>query len=352
MSVRTLFDYLIGKETAIREIASNRSSLWVGFLLCFCAALARHYDGKYLVREPWFLLLPAGASLLTSLIVFSVFYLATSIKAREVLPGLGRAFLSFLGLYWMTAPLALLYGVPYERFLSEVHAAQANVWTLELVSVWRVLLISRVAAVLTPSSFFSAFTKIAVPAFALFYIRLTYAHMPLIGFMGGVQMPPSVEPLASAYLFVTLFGFFALVLGGCVWAGMLFGENPDSDLRGFLDRSDATVDKSVLVFVFVIVFGFALALPFTQKEQRLRYEVEKKLSHNDIDGALDILASHQRREFPPQWNLPPRPEYGEGTKNPNLPDILHALKTRNDVPAWVHAAYEEKMQRYRQSAGE
>ena len=95
------------------------------------------------------------------------------------------SYLTFLGLYWMTAPLAWLYGIPYERFLNEVNAAQANVWTLELVSVWRVLLISRVVAVLTPSSIFSAFTKVAVPALAIVFVAISYARMPLIDFMGG-----------------------------------------------------------------------------------------------------------------------------------------------------------------------
>ena len=52
MTIRTLFGYLIGRESAIREIASNRHSLLVGFLFCLSAALARHYDGKYLLRKP------------------------------------------------------------------------------------------------------------------------------------------------------------------------------------------------------------------------------------------------------------------------------------------------------------
>src|SRR5205807_6367761 len=135
---------------------------------------------KYLVREPWYLLAPAGASILTSSILFVLFYLSTRIKARKPLPGFAACYLSFLGLYWMTAPLAWLYGIPYERFLGEFDAAQANVWTLELVSVWRVLLISRAVAILTPSSLFSAFTKIAVPAIGIVFVALSYARMPLI----------------------------------------------------------------------------------------------------------------------------------------------------------------------------
>ena len=48
----------------------------------------------------------------------------------------------------MTAPLAWLYAIPYERFLSPVGATRANLWTLGLVAAWRVLLIIRVLVVL------------------------------------------------------------------------------------------------------------------------------------------------------------------------------------------------------------
>jgi hypothetical protein len=348
MTIRTLFGYLVGRENAIREIASNRRSLIVGFLFCLSTALARHYDGKYLLREPWFLLAPAGASLLTSSILFFFLYLATSVRARKVLPGYASSYLSFLGLYWMTAPLAWLYGIPYERFLSEVDAAQANVWTLELVSVWRVILISRAVAVLTPSSFFSAFTKVAVPAMAIVFVALSYARMPLIDWMGGVRVPPSVQPVADAYMFVILYGFFATVIGSLVWLGSLFVTSPESTLEGFRVQQAGSVGKALPILASIVILGFTAALPITQREQKLRYDVEKDLKKNQIKVALDVLASHRQNEFPPQWTPPPWPEYGEGDRNPSLTEIVKALEQRNDVPEWVHSTYQEKLKRFQQ----
>ena len=348
MTIRTLFGYLVGRESAIREIASNRHSILVGFLFCLSAALARHYDGKYLLREPWFLLAPAAASLLTSSILFFFLYLATSIKARKVLPDFAPCYLSFLGLYWMTAPLAWLYGIPYERFLSEVDAAQANVWTLELVSVWRVLLISRAVAILTPSSLFSAFTKIAVPAIGIVFVALSYARMPLIDWMGGVRVPPSVQPVANAYMLVIFYGFFAILIGGLVWLGLLFVASPESTFEGFRVRQAGNVGKALPILASIVILGFTAALPVTQREQKLRYDVERDLKNNQIKAGLDVLASHRRNEFPPQWSPPPWPEYGEGDKNPSLTEIVKALETRNDVPEWVHSAYQEKLSRYHQ----
>jgi hypothetical protein len=346
MKLRTLFGYLIGQRSAIEEIASNRNSLLVGFLFCLSAALARHYDGKYFWREPWFVLVPAGASILTSSILFLAIYLATSAKARRFLPGVVSSYMTFLGLYWMTAPLAWLYGVPYERFLSDVNAAQANIWTLELVSVWRVLLISSVVAVLTPGSIFSAFTKVAVPALAVVFVALSYARMPLINWMGGVQLPPSVQPVANAYLIIMFYGFFALVIGGIVWFISLFVGSPESTLEGFQVQRSGSMGRSLPVLAVVVILGFVATFPITQREQKLRYEVETDLKKNQIDKAITILASHPQRDFPPQWSPPPWPEYGEGDKNPSLAAIVKSLQTRSDIPMWVHSMYREKARFY------
>jgi hypothetical protein len=346
LRLATVFRYLVGRKSAIQEIAANQHSLLIGFLFCLSAALARHYDGKYLVREPWFLLAPAGASILTSSIVFLFVYIATSINARRRLPGIVRSYLSFLGLYWMTAPLAWLYGIPYERFLNEVDAAQANVWTLELVSLWRVLLISRVVSVLTPCSFFSGITKVAVPAFSLLYVALIYARTPLVDWMGGVRVPPSVQPVASAYLGVMFYGVFAIFFGGILWLISLTVRSPGATLEGFRRAQRGEVGKALPILASVVVLIFTVALPFTQREQRLRYQVETDLKNNRIDDALTTLATHARNEFPPQWTPPPWPEYGDGDRNPNLVQIVEALKKRNDIPEWVQSAYREKAELY------
>ena len=46
--------------------------------------------------------------------------------------------LTFLG---MTSPLAFLYAIPVERFMSLSNAQLANVWFLAIVAVWRVSLL-------------------------------------------------------------------------------------------------------------------------------------------------------------------------------------------------------------------
>src|SRR5206468_2426101 len=93
------------------------------------AGLAREYDGEDLLAEPWHLAIPLGASLASSFLLFAVAYVVAVFRGAPCEPFYGR-YLYFLGLFWMTAPLAWLYAIPYERFLSPVGAVQANLLTL------------------------------------------------------------------------------------------------------------------------------------------------------------------------------------------------------------------------------
>lgn len=346
LNLTTLMQFLIGRRVAIEAMAGNRETLLVGVIFCISAALARHYDGKYLLREPWFILAPAGASILTSSILFAAMSVVGSIKARRILPGVVRAYLTFLGLYWMTAPLAWLYGIPYERFLNEVDAAQANVWTLELVSIWRVLLMSRVFSVLVPCSFLSAFSKLGTFALALFYTALIYARMPLVDWMGGVRVPPSVQPVASAYLFVMLFGFFALIAGGLTVLGSLFIAKPEWSLSAFHKVQPGGVGSGVWILALIVILVFSASLPLTQREQRLRYEVERNYKSGNIAEALTTLATHKRTEFPPQWTPPPWPEYEDGARDPKFVQVVEAIQKRRDIPEWITSIYREKAALY------
>ena len=61
----------------------------------------------------------------------------------------------FMGLFWMTAPVAWLYALPVERFCDAMTAAKVNLILLAVVSLWRVLLIARVVQCLTGARYFA-----------------------------------------------------------------------------------------------------------------------------------------------------------------------------------------------------
>ena len=55
-----------------------------------------------------------------------------------------------------------------------------------------------------------------------------------------------------------------------------------------------------------------------------------------------MMSTHQRSEFPPQWEPPPRVGYGEQT--PALVDVLEAM-TQTPTAEWVRQAYLSSFER-------
>src|SRR5262249_34272404 len=109
----TPFLYLIGNRQAIFDIATDRRAIFIGFLFLLSARCAREYDGEDLLHEPWYLLIPLAASLASSFLLYLVTYGVVCLwRAQGTGPTFLNGYRSFLGLFWMTAPLAWLYAVP------------------------------------------------------------------------------------------------------------------------------------------------------------------------------------------------------------------------------------------------
>src|SRR5262245_33154150 len=74
MGILMLVRYLCGSRDAIQTIAGNRHAPWIGLLFVLSAGFAREYDGEDLLHEPWYVVIPVGASLVTSFLLFSLAY--------------------------------------------------------------------------------------------------------------------------------------------------------------------------------------------------------------------------------------------------------------------------------------
>lgn len=193
MRVRTLVLYLISNRQAILDLAADRRALWVGLLFVLSAGFAREYDGADLLRQPWLLLVPLAVSLAASFLLFLVACGPVFLR-RVSRPRFLPAYRSFLALFWMTAPLAWLYAVPYERFLSPADATAANLWTLGIVAAWRVVLMIRVVAVITARTGWAAFLLVGMLAGGVAVgVSTLVPPARVVGFMGGAYVPEVTE---------------------------------------------------------------------------------------------------------------------------------------------------------------
>jgi hypothetical protein len=342
LGLATIRRYLIGDRAAILALGADRDTPFVGVLLVLSAGLARSYHTADFLAQPWRLLAPFAVST----VMATVLLMTTLIGPRKVSADdhprktgfLRGRFLPFLGLFWMTAPLAWLYGIPYGRFADPLTATEAKVWTLGVVSVWRVLLMTRVLSVLSGRSAVATFFHVMLVADGVVAIALSAVKAPLIQFMGEIPLTASEHFLADTVLLTRI----AAVLSFPVWligAGIAFFRPRKWSLALPMERS---ASKEVwFVAVASVVLGM-IGLLWTQPELRLATRAESLLRDGYIEEALALMSGRRPGDFPPHWEPPPRVGYGE--ESPPLLDVIEAI-VRTPAADWVRQAYLSSFER-------
>jgi hypothetical protein len=302
------------------------------------AGFAREYDGEDLSAEPWHLLIPFAASLATSFLLFACTYAAARRRGDAAAP-FGRLYLRFLGLYWMTAPLAWLYAIPVERWTGPAEAVEWNLWLLALVSAWRVALMIRVLNVLFDAPVLSAAWVVCSFADVVVLVLAWSMPMPVIAFMGGVRLSERDALIQSVMFNLRV----AAVLGCSVWfVGLpvfLARSKPAWALTIDL-RHRMRLHPSVWLLPTAALVVWPFVLPGPQSEQRLRRQVEQLLVNDRIAEALDVMSKHRLDEFPPHWDPPPRIAYAGSA--PPLLDVMEQVVAAPPAD-WVREVYVSKL---------
>ncbi|MCP3902900.1 MAG: ankyrin repeat domain-containing protein [Planctomycetes bacterium] len=343
MTASTLPKYLVGSRQAILEVASSSSALLIGVLFVVSAGLAREYDGEDLIHEPWRMLRPFAASLVAGTTLFLLVHGATLLhRGRDegTPPSVLRAYRSFMSLFWMTAPMAWLYAIPYERFMSPVDAISVNLWTLALVAGWRVLLITRVISVVYGISAVASFFLVMLFADAVVFGVVTLVPTPIIDIMGGIRHSDRDALIAG-----TAFSLMILsVLSAPVWIiGALISIGVIEPKWGGFAPTRASAGKRGLLMVAVVsIVVWIPMLVFTQPEQVHRRDAERQLRSDRIAEALASISLREAHDYPPHWNPPPRLGYRE--KRPSLDEVMAAM--RSQWPReWIAELYLDKVRR-------
>lgn len=331
----TVLGVLLGIRESIETAARSRSALWVGVPMLLAAALARDYDGRYLLREPWWLLMPFVVSMVLGLMLYVVTRGSTVDR-----PAFWPGYWSFLGVMWMMAPMALLYGLPWERWMSPVHAVRANLWTLAVVSLWRVALMARIVHVLTGLRGWAALFRVSLVAAPIGYAAVLLVPRPVFDVMGGIRQTPAERLLAYTAMLAGFFGVFVLIV--CLVGGLL----------SFTGIGGAWIDLKQLkgrpgvgawFMALICLAPWIIVLPKTQAEQRLRWEVESEMKSGNIARALGDMSRHEREDFPPQWDPPPRIGWDE-EEIPTVINVVEQILAMDAAP-WVRAVYLDKLER-------
>jgi hypothetical protein len=335
----TIFRFLLFGRDAILKVASSKSAFWIGLLFVVGAGFAREYDGEYLIAEPWHLILPLAASLIGCGFMVVLIYLMLLRNGKENC-SFAEVFRSFLNVYWMTAPLALLYGIPVERFFDPGGATQANLILLAIVAVWRVLLMIRCVYVLSGASIWRSIVVVLLFSDILAMLALYFVPGPIFMIMGGVRLTESEQLILDIRIWSILLCYGSIL----VWViGYLITLTRKQPLTFYLSKEHGnespvatrslwwTAPASILLW---IPFLF-----FTQPEQSLRWQGEQLIKKGKFKDFGLLTADVARESFPPHWDPPPRVGYGE--RKPHAFKVLNGLLESEGAP-WAVAAYTEK----------
>lgn len=327
--MKTWWACLLGRRSAILKLAGSRATFLAGLLLLFSAGIAREYDDAFLPFESPYLLIPFAVSTAMGLVLWLAFFL----RGRKQ-PG-AISLPSFLGVFWMSAPLAWLYGIPYERFLSPLAAAHANLWTLALVSLWRVAWVTRVIAVLHGSRMPYTLVRVLFCADVVVFVVACLAPQPVQDFMGGIRGSP-VEQLAGeanwSLIVFSVLAFPVLGLLALVTARRIGRQR-------FLAQSSPRSRDVVRFASIATVVWLLLALP-AQPEQYRRWSVERDLRAGRIEPALAAMSARAPDDFPPHWDPPPHPYFRDD--EPAAASVLSVMM-QQPVASWVAERFVPKL---------
>lgn len=333
--------FLLGASDAIAAVANNRSMLWLGGLFCLSAGFAREYDGDDLLHEPWHLVIPLGASLSTSLLLYALLHLAI-LRRTDPPPSFGANYVRFLSVYWMTAPLAWLYAIPVEQFLSQADAMRANLWLLAVVAAWRVALITRCASVLLGARAVAVTPLVMLFADTLVQVILMFTPLPLFNIMGGIRLTEAESLILNTAFLVRFVGMLTLpiwVVGSLV---VLAKSEPQWKPLSYNEGRCARTSRLLWTLAAVSLLAWAFVLPYSQPPQQLKRLVELRLTQGNLPDALGLMGEHDRKAFPAGWDPPPWPGYG--VDEPPLNQILIEI-IDSDHHGWVRELFVAKFLR-------
>ncbi len=356
LGMKTICEFLFFRNpNAVIEIASNRRALLVGFVLVLSAGFAREYDGEYLVAEPWHLVLPHLASMFSCFCMTTLlFVVQRSIRRRVVREqkkspddqwqepskvGFWNTYLSFLSLFWMTAPLAWIYAIPFERFLSPANATSANLMALGLVATWRVALMIYAAKHVYGTNYLSVFLPVMLFADVVALTVLIVAPSPVVMIMGGIRLTESEMIIVNVRSNICLFGFGTLL----IWLSGTFTIACGKDRWGWRPSvlKNPSISKALKWGCAICLLIWIPILPFTQIEQRLRYRAEKFLNNGELESFASFVKNYKQNDFPPHWDPPPRVGYGH--RNPPPLEVAQAVVMDcSEDSYWLVGAYIEK----------
>lgn len=190
---------------AVREHA--RAYLAFGLVFTWLAGIGRYWDNP---RAFWWQHLGLGSLAYVFALALIVWLLIAPLKPRH------WSYRNVLLFVTLTAPPAVLYAIPVERFLAVEDAVRANVWFLAVVATWRVALyavfLRRTGGLSGPATVVGTLLPLTIIVVALTALNLEHVVFNL---MGGLR-PEDTSANDGAYFVVLVLSVLSVTIAPVV----------------------------------------------------------------------------------------------------------------------------------------
>jgi hypothetical protein len=173
------------------------------------------------------------------------------------------------------------------------------------------------------------------------YAALQLIPTPVFLVMGGVRLTESEQLILGLKLNLIAAG----VISGPIWGiGYLVACASNVPWRWYKNQAEVPslpVSRGAWTLSCVSLVFWIPILPWTQREQKLRWNAEKHLMSGSIKELCQLTRDHSERSFPPHWDPPPRLSY-----NDLKPGLFHTTAEilSNDPPDWFRKRYTDKIE--------
>ena len=198
----------------LREHANTY--LWFGLLATWIAGVGRYWDNP---RAALWQYLGLGSVAYVFVLAFLLYFMLMPLKPKN------WSYQNVLLFITLTAPPAILYAIPVERFMSLGAAAATNAWFLGVVALWRVALYAWFLKVMCGLKGLAHFVALLLPL-ALIVFALTALNVEHVVFriMGGIMEDEKTanDMAYTVVLVISFFSFWAFpvllaLYGWCVY---------------------------------------------------------------------------------------------------------------------------------------
>jgi hypothetical protein len=191
-----------------RPVSSAVHTHWRAFLLfglacTWLAGIGRYWDNP---RAHLWQTLGLGSVAYVFILAFVIWALLAPLRPSN------WSYRNVLLFLTLTSPLALLYAIPVERFMTWQSAVSANIAFLGVVAMWRVALyvvfLRRTARMDAGGVVVGTLMPLSIIVFVLAVLNLEHV---IFNLMGGIR-PEDLTPNDGAYQFVVMMAMFSLYL--------------------------------------------------------------------------------------------------------------------------------------------